>query len=87
MAGQHVDLFGQVSEHDGIAPFQPHDRLARLGQRHQFGIDFGLGPDTRPTVLPETDPFGGRRCMLQNGRIDQVVVQDDVGLLQTLAAA
>ncbi len=86
VAGQHVDLFGQVSEHHWIAPLEPHHRLARLRQGNQFSVNFGLGPDACATVLPKTYLFGGRRSVQQQDRIDQVVVQHDIGPLQTFPA-
>ena len=73
-------------EHERIAPLQPRDQLvlARL-LGDEVADRFLIEPLGRGAA--DVDPLGAGRRQVQQARMDEVVVDDDVGLLQAAEAA
>jgi hypothetical protein len=75
-------LFPASAEHKRIAAFQPDHEFPCSGSLDEELIDFGLvlvPPSPPPAYI---NPFCGSRNVLQQGRIGQVIVQDDLGTLK-----
>ncbi len=96
-APERLNLLAAPPEHEGIATLQPHHRLASPAALHEQGIDLGLAPrparrrrhsgcDRPARALPRVDPFGPRGGKLQDRRVDQAVVNHDVGDRQELGS-
>jgi hypothetical protein len=84
---QRLRFVPAASEDQRVAALQPHDRLAlaRFGE-HQRG-DLTRSQRTAGAMVAQADQLGVSTGMFQRGGVGEVVVQDDVGLPETLDGA
>jgi tetratricopeptide (TPR) repeat protein len=80
--GEAVELLGSAGKDHGVAAFEAHDRRIELGQGNQPLVDLGLRNDAAGAVLAEGDAQAIGPAVAENGRVDEVVVEDGVGPLE-----
>ena len=81
---QDLDLFRAASKEMRIAALEPHDRLAVQGRGDHPAIDLILKHLAAAVRMAQADLLGRRGGIVEQGGIDQVVVEHQVGLGQAL---
>jgi hypothetical protein len=65
-----------------IATFEPHHCFAQSGLALELGHDFGLHRFLIAVSFADVNPFAALWDQFQNGRTNQPVVENHVGLLE-----
>ena len=79
---QRFDLFAAAAEHEGIAALQPHHALAGLRGLDHALVDGVLADAGLADAAADRNARGVAADAVENFRRDQLVVEDDVGILQ-----
>ena len=83
---QGLGFFGAATKHVGIAALEADHGAARPGGGEHLRLDFLLGNHSLGAVVPQTDPFGSFGGIASQGRIDQIIDQDQLRLPQALGS-
>ena len=84
---QHIELFAAAAEHERIAALEAHDVAAGFRFRHQQRVDLSLRQRVVALALADEHAAGIAPRIFQHRRIDQLVIDDDVGLAQRTGRA
>ena len=79
-----MGLLAAAAQDKGIAALEPHYRLAGGGPFRQEFIDLRLGQSLAAAFLAHKDALGAGRSRVQQGRIQQAVIDHHLGLLQAV---
>ena len=82
VADQGLRLLAAAAEDEGVAPLQPQHPTARAGQVDQPQRDVALQGRGLAAALAGEDALGSRSGPVQQRRVHQRVVDDDIGLPQ-----
>ena len=82
--GQHFQLLAPPAKHKGIAPFQPHYPVARLGVLHQQAIGLLLRHAVGSRLLADRHQSGIAAHQIEDLGGDQLVVKHHFSLLNLL---
>ena len=84
--GKRLGFLTAPAEEEGVAPLEAHHALSGGGVLHQQGVGLLLLEGVPPRGLARIDDFGACRHMPQEFGVGEVVVEDDLGLLEAIAA-
>src|SRR5438876_5118948 len=79
-------FFTAPAEHEGIAALQPNDSATAKRLDDQKRVDLLLRPRVVTALLPDEHETGVRRHQLEQARVHQAVVHDNVGTAEQAAA-
>ncbi len=81
---QRSDLLAATTKDERITTFQSHNVFASLRcSQHSF-VNIVLASTGKRTLLANIDLFGITSCIIKDGPVDQIVIQNHIGALQQL---
>ena len=86
-AAQGGDLFGQAAKDARVAGLEADDGLALPGGHDHLRIDLLLRDVSARAVMAQADQFGPGAGVRKRRRIDQIVVEDQVGPAEAFGGA
>ena len=81
--GKGLGLLAAASKQKGIPALEPHNGLPSTGLLDEQGIDLILRTSVRARLFPNVDSFCKVGSPFEKGGIAKVVVDDDLGALET----
>ena len=84
---QRQRLLAAAAEHERVAALQPHHDAASPRLLDQPRVDLALRQTVGARALAREDAERARRRLVEQGRVDETVVDDHVGAAQHLETA